>query len=210
MAARIHAQRKAFGWPSFPDTSKAEVEKLARRAAVLGKDDAVALTMAGIALGYFCGDLDSADSLITRALSLNPNLASAWLFGGWVKVWAGESEAALERLAHALRLSPQDPQMFNIHTAIAAAHMISGDFEKAQSDSAAAVENQPNYALAYIILAASAAHRGHLVAAQRAVQELLQIKPGFTATSVADMFPARNTEYLANLVDGLRKAGLQG
>ena len=100
MAARTYAQRKAFGWPQTRIEETSEVERLARRAALLGKDDAVALTMAGIALGYSVGDLDSGDSLISRAVALNPNLASAWLFSGWIKslswrkcVGAGSSRA---------------------------------------------------------------------------------------------------------------------
>jgi hypothetical protein len=30
-------------------------------------------------------------------------------FGGWVKNWLGEPEAAIERFARAMRLSPLDP-----------------------------------------------------------------------------------------------------
>jgi hypothetical protein len=53
-------------------------------AQVLGRNDAVALCTASIALAYVVGDLDDAEALSDRALVLNPNLALAWLFGGWV------------------------------------------------------------------------------------------------------------------------------
>ena len=42
---------------------------------------------------------------IDRALALNPNLAFAWLAIGWLKVWLGKPEAALQHLAHATRMS---------------------------------------------------------------------------------------------------------
>ena len=69
---------------------------LARRAAELGRDDAVALHTAGIALALVVGDLDDGAALIDRALVLNPNLAGAWFASGWVKVWLGASIPGLE------------------------------------------------------------------------------------------------------------------
>ena len=78
----------------------------------MGKDDAVALCTAGIALAYVVGDLDDGAAFADRALVLNPNLAWAWLFSGWIKVWLGEPEIAIEHFARAMRLSPQDPDIF--------------------------------------------------------------------------------------------------
>ena len=45
----------------------AEAERLARRAGELGKDDAVALSGAGIALAFVVGDLDSGAAFTDRA-----------------------------------------------------------------------------------------------------------------------------------------------
>ena len=50
MAARCYSQRKASGWMVDRRQETAETERLARRAIALGKDDAVALCTAGIAL----------------------------------------------------------------------------------------------------------------------------------------------------------------
>ncbi len=208
MAARTYAQRKAFGWPQARSDEGAEVERLARRAASLGKDDAVALTMAGIALAYSLGDLDSGDLLINRAVSLNPNLASAWFFSGWVKVWLGESATALDRLARAMRLSPQDPNMYNMHAATAGAHFIAGNYVQAMSSAAAAVEDQPNYVLANSLLAASAGHCGDASTARNALGRLLHLVPQLHVKRITDLFPARRDEDVARLAEGLRKAGL--
>lgn len=208
MAARSYAQRKAFGWPQTRADELSEVERLARRAAMLGKDDAVALTMAGIALAYTIGDLDSGDSLINRALTLNPNLASAWFFGGWVKVWLGETATALDHLARAMRLSPQDPNMYNMHAATAGAYFIAGRYDQAMSSATMAVEDQPNYVLANSLLAASAAHCGHALIARRALDRLLQLEPDLHISRLTNMFPLRRSEDIASLAEGLRKAGL--
>jgi hypothetical protein len=52
----------------------------------LGRDDAVALTRSGHALGHLTGDLDGGIALIDRALVLDSNLASAWFLSGCLRV----------------------------------------------------------------------------------------------------------------------------
>jgi hypothetical protein len=99
-----------------------ESARLARRAAELGRDDAIALCTAGFALADVAADFEAGDALIERALRLNSNSAWAWLFSAWVKVWLGEREVAIERAARAMRLSPHDPHLFMMQHAIAMAH----------------------------------------------------------------------------------------
>jgi tetratricopeptide (TPR) repeat protein len=96
MAARCYAQRKGSGWTVDGPKEAAEAERLAKQAAALGRDDAVALSATGMALAFVVGDLDRGAALIARALVLNPNSASGWLFSAWVKVWLGEPEIAIE------------------------------------------------------------------------------------------------------------------
>ena len=69
----------------------------------------MALAASGCALAYVVRDLEVGAALIDRALVLNSNLAEAWYYGGWVKNFLGEPEAAIERFARAMRLSPLDP-----------------------------------------------------------------------------------------------------
>ena len=88
----------------------AEGARLARRAVELDKGDAVALTRAGHALGHLADDLPGGIALLDRALVLNPNLAAAWMLGGFLRLWHGETEAACEHFAHGMRLSPLDPE----------------------------------------------------------------------------------------------------
>lgn len=126
MAARCFNISKASGWMVDPERDAAEAIRLARRAAELGTSDALALCTAGIGLAFVAGELDDGAALIDRALALNPNLAWAWLFSGWVKVWLGEPEVAIEHVRHAMRLSPHDPQVFGMQSAIAFAHFFAG------------------------------------------------------------------------------------
>jgi TolB-like protein len=102
MAARCYSQRKASGWTTNRVREIAEAARLAHRAAALGRNDPVALCTAGLALANVVGDVDNGAALIDRAVMLNPNLAWAWLFSGWVKVLLGEPEVAIERFARAM------------------------------------------------------------------------------------------------------------
>jgi hypothetical protein len=95
MAVRCCSQRKAGGWAADRGQDVAEVEQLALRAAKLGVDDAVALCAAGIGLAFGVGETENGATLIDRALTLNPNLAMAWLFSGWVNVWGGRQDVAI-------------------------------------------------------------------------------------------------------------------
>src|SRR5258707_234391 len=108
-AAACYVAAKTNGWFSDTANEVGEVTRLAQRAVELGKDDAITLTASGYALAYVIRDLGVGAALIDRALVLNSNLAGAWHWGGWVKIFLGEPEAAIERFARAMRLGPLDP-----------------------------------------------------------------------------------------------------
>jgi adenylate cyclase len=153
MAARCYSQRRASGWVKDRQWEIIETERLARLATELGKDDAIALCTAGIALDFVVGNADEGEALIQRALGLNPNLAWAWFFGGWIKVGLGEPEVAIERLGRALRLSPNDPHSFGMQSAMAAAHFIAGRYAEALSWAEVAVRQKPNFLLPLYMMA---------------------------------------------------------
>jgi TolB-like protein len=133
MAAWCHFWRKVNGWMTDRPQEIAEGARLARRAVELGRDDAVALTRGGHALAHLAGDLDGGIVLIDKALVLNPNLASAWFLGGFLRVWRGEPDAAIEHFARAMRLSPLDPEMYRMQAGMAVAHLFAGRFAAASS-----------------------------------------------------------------------------
>ena len=208
MAARCYSQRKASGWMIDRACEVAETERLARRAAALGKDDAVALSTAGISLSYVLGDHDHGAALIGRALALNPNWAWAWLFSGWGKVWLSEPELAIEHVARAMRLSPQDPQIFNAQAAMASAHFLAGRYAEALSWAEMAVREQPNHFIANCMAAASSALAGRIPEAQKAMARLRQLDPDLRMSDLRDLFPIRRAEDFARWADGMRSAGL--
>jgi TolB-like protein len=205
LAARCYVVRKTLGDPS---RAIAETDRLARRAADLGRDDALALCTAGIALAYVVGDLDDGAAFTDQALMLNPNLAWAWLFSGWIKVWRGEPEVAIERVGRALRLSPQDPHMFSMQSAVSCAHFIAGRYEEALSWAEAAMRGRPNFLLAFCAAAASGAIAGRRDEAEKALARLCQLDPELRISNLKYLMPNQRVEDFERWVEGLRLAGL--
>ena len=155
MSARCLSQRKAIGWATDHAADVAEAQRLARRAAELGPDDAVALATAGVGLNFVAGDTGDGAALLERALALNPNLAMAWYFSGWANVWYGEPELALTQLAHVMRLSPHDPQIAMMQVGTAWAHFFAGRDAEAIAWARTSVRTQPGGRAGTCILAAS-------------------------------------------------------
>jgi TolB-like protein/Tfp pilus assembly protein PilF len=208
-AARCYSQRKAGGWMVNPAHDTADAERLSRRAAELGWDDALALCTAGVALAFVVGDLDSAMTMTDRAVVLNPNLDLAWHFSGWVKLWSGQAEDAIERFGRAIRLSPNVPHRFTMQDAMAAALFVTGRYDEAFRSSKAALREKPDFILALCIGAASAALCGRRAEAQEIIARLLKLAPATRISNVHGKYPElRRPEHFAKLAEGLRKAGL--
>jgi TolB-like protein len=208
MMARCYSQRKVSGWVTDRVREIAEAGHYAREAGRIGRDDPVALGTGGIALAYVVGDLGNGDGMIERSLELNPNWAWAWLFSGWAKIWLGEPGTALEHISRAIRMSPQDPQMFNMHTAASWAHFLAGSYDEARSWARSALRQQPSYVSALRLLAASEALLGHQDEADTTIARLRELDPDSRISTIKDRDPLRRPEDLVRFADGLRRAGM--
>jgi tetratricopeptide (TPR) repeat protein len=125
-----------------------------------GKDDAVALCWSGHALAFVADAVEAGAALIQRALILNPNLAAAWDFSGWVNICRGNPEVAIEHFARAIRLNPLGPRMGGKQAGVAVAHLLAGRYDDASSWADAALGQDPNFAPALRAAAASNALAG--------------------------------------------------
>jgi TolB-like protein/Tfp pilus assembly protein PilF len=207
-AAYCYAWLKVNGYATIGNEEIAATLRHVTKAAEWGQDDAVALGLSGLALAYIGFDLDGAVSLIDRALTLNPNLAAAWHWSGWVSCYRGEPEKAIEHLARAMRLSPLDPFRYGMQAATALAEFFAGRYDQAMSWADKACLARPQFAAGWTIAAASNALAGDLGKAQRAAMRLLQINPAARVSLVKYRIPLRRSEDLARFEEGLRKAGL--
>jgi TolB-like protein/class 3 adenylate cyclase/Tfp pilus assembly protein PilF len=210
MAARCYSMRKVGGWVEDRAREAAEADRLARRAAGLGPDDAVALAAAGIALGFVVGDLDRARDLVERATALDANMAWAWLWSGWTRVWLGEPEVAREQIARALRLSPLDSHRSSMFAAMATTYFMVGRYDEALVWIERGIRERGGVLFSTVLVTASAALAGNLARAQETLEKLRGDYPNTTisALSLPGGFPFRRPQDIARLAEGLRKAGL--
>jgi TolB-like protein len=208
MAAWCHFWRKVNGWMGDRPREIAEGIRLARRAVALGKDDAVALTRSGHALAHLAGEVDGGVALLDRALMLNPNLAAAWFLGGFLRAWRGESDAAIEHFARAMRLSPLDPETYRMQAGMAAAHLFARRYDAASAWAEKAVRDLPSFLMVVAVAAASHALAGRSAEARRAMDHLRRLDAGLRISNLGDWLPIRRPEDLASFIDGLRAAGL--
>jgi TolB-like protein len=208
VAAWCYLWRKVNRWTADPPREVAEGIRLARRAVELGRDDAVALTRSGHTLGHLVGDLDGGIALLDRAIMLNPNLAAAWFLGGFLRLWHGENEGAIEHFARAMRLSPLDPETYRMQAGMAMAHLFAGRFDTASSWAEKAFRDLPSFLMVVGVVAASHALAGRTEDGRRAVDRLRKLDPTLRISNLGDWLPIHRPENLAVFADGLRKAGL--
>lgn len=208
MAAWCYCWRKVNGWMTDRPREIAEGIRLAQRAVELGKDDAIALTRSGHALGHLSGDLQAGIAMIDRALVLNPNLAAAWFLGAFLRICRGDTEEAIEYLAHAIRLSPLDPELYRMHAGMGLAHLFAESYDIASSWAEKALRAFPGFLVAIAVLAASHALAGRTADAQRLMVQLRQVNPALRLSTLTDWIPIHRPENLATFIEGLRRAGL--
>jgi TolB-like protein/Tfp pilus assembly protein PilF len=208
-AANCYAVRKASSWMVDTASEALETERLARRGIELARDDAFVRGACGFALAFVVGDLDAGAALLDSALALNPNLADAWLWGGWIKIWFGEPDAAVARFDRAVRLSPIGLRTFGLRYAMAHAHFFAGRYDEASSWAAMAMGNRPDVQPVLRIEAASNALAGRLAQAGKSVARLRELYPNLRLCNLRTVIgPYRRAEDIARYEEGLRRAGL--
>jgi TolB-like protein len=207
-AAECYVYKKANVWMENRTEEIAEAKRFAQRAVALGKEDAEALHAAGFVLSYVGEDHETGAALIDRSLALNPNLAAAWRFSGWVELWIGEPELAIERLMRSYRLSPFDQHLALTMSGIAFGHFFAGRYDEACSWAKQAEQEQPNFLPSLRVLAASSALAGRATEAQNTAFRIRELAPSLRLSNLRDVAPFRRAEDFNMYADGLRKAGL--
>jgi TolB-like protein len=208
MAAGCYLMRKSNGWIVDRTAEIAETERLARLAADLGRTDAVALAWSAHALGLVVGDIKTGVALVDHALRLNANLAVAWQRSGWLRIYVGDCELAVQHLNRAMRLSPLDPQMHLAQSAMAFAHFLLGDADEASAWAERALNLRSNWPPALRVSAMSNALAGREQAAGQAVARLRLLQPHLRVSNYHEQIFLQRPEHMARCVEAMRRAGL--
>ena len=207
LAAWCHGWQVGNGWSASPESSRAEGMRLARTALELDADDPGVLTMVG-ATEMLVGDLGAAADHIGKALALDPNSAWAWIRSGYLHVYLGQPDTALEHFDRAARLSPFDPLNFNRYIGIALAHFVAERYRDAVTWAAKARLERPDLPWALRVLAATHAQLEEHDHAQAAARTLLSQCPRLTLPEIMATLPFRQSDARDRFAEGLLEAGI--
>jgi TolB-like protein len=208
IAAWYHTRRAANQWTADGVQERAEALRMARRAAELGKEDAVSLAWAGYTIAFVSREIEHGAALADRAIELNPNLALAWGISGWMGLVRGQPEIAIDHTVRAMRLSPLDPFMRGWQSSIAIGHFLASRYDEALSWTAKALRPDPKFATPWRIAVASHALAGHMKEAQAACARLRELEPLLRVSNFRDLMGPLRPADLAKWEVGLRMAGL--
>jgi TolB-like protein len=200
-AAFCHGRFVIEGWTEEPGTSRRKAGDLAREALLVGENDPGVLANAAFVLGYFGEDVSAMIGLIDRALALNPSFARGWYVSGILRLWAGQTDPAIEHAGTSLRLSPREPVGTPL-SLMGGAYFFKRQFDEAASKVLLAIQDDPGFPPSYRVLAACYAHMGRLDEARAIVAQLRTITP----LVVPNFLPWRNPEHRELLLSGLRLA----
>jgi len=197
LAAFCHRIIIALRWSDdLKDHRRLGIE-LAHRALKAAGDDAEVLARVAAGVDGLEDDYAAAVALLERALTLNPGCAFAWMISGNVRVHAGETDAAIERLRTALRLDPLGPYQPHMTGSIGRALFQQGRFSEAVP---LLKELAQHFAtpMPQAFLAASYGHLAQLSEAQAALARFRALTPEtldrFAVNSLRD--PAQRKLFL--------------
>jgi adenylate cyclase len=203
LAATYRVDLENYDWAddrAEEENRRAAVD-LAREALRVAADDPGVLGRAAIVLGRFGEDIDAALALIDRALVLNPSFAFGWYWSGWLRLFAGKANLAIEHFETSMRLNPRGQRGFHL-SGIGHAHFVSHRFEDGLTALRVSLEEVPSFTPTHRALAACYAHMGRLDEARTTVKRLLALTPVIAPTAN----PFRDPEHVELFVLGLRLA----
>ena len=140
-----------------------------------------------------------------RVIALNRMDGSTTAFMGLLIAYAGDWDRGCKLVESAMQLNPNHPGWYQNALFVNAYNK--GQYAEALE--AALRINMPGYFATHAALAAALGQLGRREAAQKAVRDLLTLRPDF-ATAVRDEFSKWwEPELVEHFIEGLRKAGLE-
>jgi adenylate cyclase len=173
-----------------------------RRAIAAAGDDPGVLAAAAMALAVLGEDIDAMIALVDHGLAFNPSFARGWYISGFLRLWAGQTDLAIEHGEMASRLSPRARAGDEAYL-IGAALFFSRRFEEAVPRLRVATEGMPLFPNAHRYLAACYGHMGLLDEARATIARLRAMTP---EVMVNWPLQFRNPQHRELLLSGLRLA----
>lgn len=206
--AGTYVTRWQQGWMRDAKTEVADALAYARSSLEGGKNDAEVLARSALTVASFAGEVELANELAERALSLNPNEDYAWFTSGWTKLWLGHHSLSVEHFIRAMQVNPFDHLNFITKSGLALAYFLAGDLENAQLWGRKSQLDNANYIPCLRTGAAVHAALGQIEQAREIVARILVLDPNHRISTALVMQLARRSEDRGKLSQFLRLSGL--
>jgi adenylate cyclase len=198
LSAVYHMALNQNGWVDDPEATRQKAIWFARRAVRNAGTDARTLALAAWALAYAGEDIDAAIALMDQSLHINPSFADGWRWSGWLRLWAGFPDMAIDRLEKSLRLDPLDPtRATSLPTGVA--HFFARRLNQARTALLRSFHEHPNWVPTNCFLASCYAHLGQLHEAKIMIKRLRALTPVVRPNADQWRDPEQREFYLSGL-----------
>jgi adenylate cyclase len=193
------------GWSTSPQRSLELSVEASDRALALDPADAGNLAMRSVIMTTR-RDFDGALALAEKAVRLAHSDANAIALAAITLYACGKAEESIKQTELAMRHCPRYPPWYLLM--LARCHWVLAQFEEAIAASRSANKADPLYVQPYVELAMVYAEAGRVSDARKAVDSILRIDPGFSATAYRKALPFRDPDLEARRRSALKKAGV--
>jgi adenylate cyclase len=198
LSAWCHMALNGSGWTDDPEATRQKAISLARRAVRNAGDDAETLARAAYALAYCGEDIGAATALVDRSLDINPSFADGWRWSGWLRLWAGLPDVAIDHFERSLRLNPRDPGGGTL-MANGIAHFFARRLDQARAMLLLSLQHHPGWVPTHRFLAACYGHLGQLDEAKIVIKRLRALTPVVLPNADHWRDPEQREFYLSGL-----------
>jgi adenylate cyclase len=198
LSALYHIALNGSGWTDDPEATRQKAIWLARRAVRNAGADAETLGRAAYVLAYLGEDIGAATALVDRSLDINPSFADGWRWSGWLRLWAGLPDLAIDHFERSVRLNPRDPKDGTL-MANGTAHFFARRLDQARAMLLLSLQHHPNWVPTHRFLAACYAHLGQLDEAKIVIKRLRALTPVVLPKADHWRDPEQREFYLSGL-----------
>lgn len=183
------------------ETDIRAIRQMAQQSIIADYDDARGHMLAGIAEIWLKQPL-RAEALLRRAIDLNPSLVMAHAQLGSALNLQGDYDAAVATLNFALRLSPNDHDLFFTLGELSSAHLLNGSMNEALYFAEQSIARRGAYWLAHVVKVNALVRSGRAVEAGVALSDLFSAKTNFREEYI-DWLPFLDSQKCDYLREGL-------
>jgi AraC-like DNA-binding protein/TolB-like protein len=201
--AYCHAQRANYIATSSLAADRSASLDLSQRAGMLDSGDPMVLTARGAVAAAALRN-DEADALVTRALSLDPTSAWAWMLRGHTRCGFAAAERAIADYQRSIQLRGPGISASSCIYSIGAAHWNAGRFEETIRWTRRALAENPSATWMHRHLSCAAAKLGDWATVAHSVDCMRRAQPHLSVSLLVENYPIADPDWL----EAIARAGL--